>query len=67
VTFSARAIPAESRRINAGRGGGLAHDQVLTTNRMLAVGRALRADVSPQLRAEEELITFWADKQTAAS
>jgi hypothetical protein len=34
---------------------------------MLAVGRALRADVSPQLRAEEELITFWADKQTAAS
>jgi hypothetical protein len=60
------AIPRKQR---PGMAAGLADDDqipawALNTSWMLATGRTLRSDAPPRPRAEEELITFWADNQT---
>jgi hypothetical protein len=39
--------------------------RVLVTSWTLATGRTLRAGVPPQSHSADELISFWADDQTA--
>jgi hypothetical protein len=41
--------------------------RLLITGWTLITGRVLRADVPPHQLSEGELISFWADDQTAAS
>ena len=41
--------------------------RVLTTSWTLATGRTLPAGVAPQALTEDELISFWADDQTASA
>jgi hypothetical protein len=41
--------------------------QVLVTSWTLVTGRTLRAGVPPHSHSEEELISFWADDETAAA
>jgi hypothetical protein len=41
--------------------------RVLVTSWTLVTGRTLRAGVPPHSHSEEELISFWADEQTATA
>jgi len=69
--FSASDSPAVPQNQRPGVAAGLADDDqipawVLNTSWMLATGQTLRGGAPPWPRAEEDLITFWADNQTTA-
>ena len=59
------------RHETAGKTSGHVDDELLArlliTNWTLATGRTLPAGVPPYLLSEDELISFWADDQTATA